>query len=65
MLSALEAANYCGMAAKHFKALCPVNPIELRPGEIRWDKRDLDSWIDGCKQGAEETSREAILGKLG
>ena len=65
MLSAPEAASYCGMAAKHFKALCPVNPIELRLGDIRWDKRDLDAWIDSCKQGAEEPSREAILGKLG
>lgn len=65
MLTPSEAAHYCGMAAKHFSALCPVAPLELRPGERRFDKRDLDQWIDTEKSGAADANQDAILRRLG
>ena len=64
MLNATEAASYCGLPAKHFAATCPEQPVELRPGLRLWDRRDLDRWLDGLKQGTEATTREQILGKL-
>lgn len=64
MLKQSEAASYTGLAVKHFKATCPVQPIELRPGTVLYDKRDLDTWIDGMKTGAEMASQDAILGRL-
>lgn len=64
MLKQSEAASYTGLAVKHFKAACPVQPIELRPGTVLYDKRDLDTWIDGMKTGAEMASQDAILGRL-
>ncbi|RYH02855.1 hypothetical protein EU805_09065 [Salipiger sp. IMCC34102] len=64
MLSLTEAAAYTGLPQKHFKATCPVQPLEIRPGARSWDKRDLDRWIDDMKGGAEMTTRDAILGKL-
>jgi hypothetical protein len=64
MLKQSEAANYTGLSAKHFKVTCPVNPVEMRPGTLLWDKRDLDRWIDGMKEGAEVATQEAILSKL-
>lgn len=64
MLTATEAASYMGLAAKHFKDACPVRPVEIRKGDRRWDKRDLDHWIDGLKEGVEMTARDDILGRL-
>ncbi|MEC3863301.1 hypothetical protein VK792_18590 [Mesobacterium sp. TK19101] len=64
MLSQTEAASYTGLPVKHFKASCPVQPLEIRPGARAWDKRDLDRWIDEMKEGAEMTTQDAILGKL-
>lgn len=64
MLTQSEAADYTGLPAKHFKAACPVQPIEMRPGTILWDKRDLDQWIDTMKEGAEMATQDAILCRL-
>lgn len=64
LLRKAEAAEYVGLAQKHFSVHCPVQTIELRQGEIRWDKRDLDRWIDGMKDGADASDRDEILGRL-
>lgn len=64
MLKQSEAAIYAGLAAKHFKATCPVRPVEIRPGSLLWDKHDLDKWIDNMKEGVASVSRQDILGKL-
>ncbi|TQD35578.1 hypothetical protein FKW81_08085 [Rhodobacter capsulatus] len=59
-----EAASYSGLAVKHFKIACPVQPIQLRPGVMLWDKRDLDLWIDDVKTGTHASTHDAILGRL-
>ena len=64
MLKESEAASYTGLPAKHFKNICPVQPVQMRPGTNLWDKRDLDQWIDAMKEGAEMATQDAILGKL-
>ena len=64
MLKQSEAADYTGLPIKHFKAICPVQPVEMRPGNVLWDRRDLDKWIDAMKEGAEMATQDAILGKL-
>lgn len=64
MFSNAEAADYTGLPVTHFKATCPVQPVEMRPGKLLWDKRDLDTWIDAMKEGAEMATQDAILGKL-
>lgn len=64
ILRKAEAADYVGMTAKHFAADCPVQPLELRPGDLRWDKRDLDRWIDGMKDDAGVIGQKAILDRL-
>lgn len=60
-----EAAAYCGLAVKHFKALCPDQPVALREGADLYDKRDLDRWIDTVKDGSEPQSHGDILARLG
>mgnify|MGYP001829036972 CR=1 FL=1 len=64
MFSATEAAEYTGIPKTHFKSTCPVQPIELRPGTVVYDKRDLDVWLDGIKTGAEATTQAEIVGKI-
>lgn len=64
MLKQSEAANYTGLPVKYFKATCPVPTVEMRPGTVLWDKRDLDKWIDAIKEGAEMATQDDILGKL-
>ncbi|MGY6411318.1 MAG: hypothetical protein ACXIUV_09885 [Alkalilacustris sp.] len=65
MLSLAEAASYCGLSVAHFKAVCPVAPVELRPGKLLYDRQDLDRWIDNAKTGAHEAEHATILRKLG
>ena len=64
MLKLADAAESTGLPQKHFKSVCSVNPIEMRPNMIRYDRLDLDRWIDQQKEGAEATSQADILGKL-
>ena len=64
MLSASEAASYCGLAAKHFKTLCPVPTVMMAGRFPLYDKRDLDQWIETEKTGAADASQAAILGRL-
>lgn len=64
MLKQSEAADYTGLPAKFFQATCPVQTVEMRPGTVLWDKRDLDKWIDAMKEGAEMATQDTILGKL-
>lgn len=64
MVNVSEAASYSGLAAKHFKALCPVAPVAIRPGATLYDKRDLDRWIDGLKDGSAAATTDDILGRL-
>lgn len=64
MLSASEAASYCGLAAKHFKALCPVATVKMAGRFDLYDKRDLDLWIETEKTGAANATQDAILGRL-
>lgn len=63
MLSAADAAAYCGLPVKRF-ALCGVVPVEMPNGARLWDMRDLDAWLDSLKS-SDPTGDDEILGKLG
>ena len=64
MMKQSEAASYTGLPVKHFKAACPVRPVELKQGTLLWDRKDIDLWIDGVKSGAVTETRDEILGRL-
>lgn len=64
MLSTREAAEYCGVPAKKFGAVCPVTAVQLPGLEPRFDMRDLDDWLDACKAGS-NNGDDDIIGKLG
>ena len=64
MLTETEAARHCGLLPKRFKLECPVQPIRYSNGDIRYDVRDLDAWLDSLKAGAANDD-DAIVAKLG
>ena len=64
MLSAREAAEYCGVPQKKFSGVCRVSPVQLPGVDLRYDIRDLDEWLDGLKAGM-PNGDDDIIGKLG
>ena len=64
MLSAREAAIYCGLSPKHFPVDCTVCPVQMPRGAKMYDTRDLDNWLDGLKFETSTTDDE-IIGRLG
>lgn len=63
MLTKTEAAHFCGLPVRKFPAVCPVVPVELAKGIERYDRRDLDKWLDSLSLGENE-DEDAIVGKL-
>lgn len=64
MMTVAEAAAYCGRPTKRFRAECPVIPVAFGEREIRFDRSDLDRWLDGLKAGATSSARDDILARL-
>jgi hypothetical protein len=65
MLDKKEAAAYCGLTPKRFDVECPVQPVRYANGELRWDVRELDAWLDGLKAGSVNDDLESIIERLG
>lgn len=62
-----QAAAYCGLSATVFEGKCSVAPKRLYDGAggLRWDRFDLDRWIDSLGSGARPTTAEEWLERLG
>jgi len=56
LLRVSEAAAYCRLGPESFLKVCPVPARRLAPGPrgLRWDRRELDRWIDGLDVVAAE-----------
>jgi hypothetical protein len=65
MLTKSEAADHCGRSVKRFEIECPVRAVRFANGDLRWDLRDLDVWIDDLKSGVAECNSDTIIDKLG
>lgn len=64
MLTAREAAEYCGLPLKKFTHYCRVSPVRMPGVDIRYDMRDLDEWLDGMKSGL-PNGDDDIIERLG
>lgn len=64
MLTKAEAAHYCGRSVNSFKAECPVVPVRFANGQLRYDARDLDAWLDQLKAGS-AIDADDIVARLG
>lgn len=65
LLTPPEAADYCRLSRPLFDRTCRVRPIGFDGGRVlRYDRLDLDQWIEAMKTGRPETDDE-ILARLG
>lgn len=62
MLEKREAAEHCGRPLKRFELECPVSPVRFPNGDLRFDVKDLDQWLDQLKENAQDS--ESILRRL-
>jgi hypothetical protein len=58
LLTKAEAANYCRRSPKRFLAECPVAAIKMANGDLLWDVREIDKWIDSLRteNGLDDTN---------
>jgi len=64
MLTKTESAQHCGRPVKRFEIECPCRPVEFANGDLRYDIKDLDAWLDSLKAGGADHEADAILEKL-
>lgn len=69
LLKKKDAAAYCSMSAPTFDKVCPVQPLILTVGGSpirRYDKVDIDRWIDSCSGLNDNSprSKDEILNSL-
>ncbi|MGF7160154.1 hypothetical protein FHS85_001777 [Rhodoligotrophos appendicifer] len=64
MLTKAEAADHCGRSPRHFEHECPVTPIQFGNGDLRWDIKDIDAWIDSLKAPEASFVSDEIIGRL-
>jgi hypothetical protein len=65
MLTKAEGASHCGRPVKRFEVECPVKPIRFENGDVRYDVRDIDEWLDSLKMGDNDSDVESIIERLG
>ena len=66
LLTRAEAAGYCSISEKAFERECDVRPIDFGGRHLkRWDRFDLDAWIDRRKEGAATLSAGDWLARAG
>jgi hypothetical protein len=54
----------CGLPMSQFRALCSVQPVRFTDRIERWDRRELDSWLDRFMSSGFGDAEE-ILARLG
>lgn len=65
MLTKQEAAAYCGLRPRAFAKSCRISMVAFPNGELLYDIRDLDHWLDTIKNGGDGSAgHDEILGRL-
>jgi hypothetical protein len=65
MLTKSESAHHCGRSVTRFQIECPVRPHQFPNGDLRYDVRELDAWLDSLRVGTNDQDVDAIVAKLG
>ena len=69
LLNRKEAATYCAISVPTFDRICPISPFALVKNNsrlFRFDKRDIDQWIESLKglNDNQSVSKNEILDRL-
>lgn len=65
MMTLRLAAIYTGLPARKFKGRFPYPAVDMGGGELKYDRLDIDRWLDELKGAKVGATREEILGRLG
>ncbi|WP_192815604.1 hypothetical protein [Methylocystis sp. ATCC 49242] len=60
MLTKAEAAHHCGRPVKRFEVECGVAPVRFPNGDLRFDVKDLDAWLDSLKGGSSSDADDIV-----
>ena len=64
LLTIGQAAEYLGMSVRKFQSVRPAIPVPM-PGRMRrYDRLDLDGWVERQKRAGEEAQFEQIADDL-
>jgi hypothetical protein len=64
LLTKKQAAAYCGVSVPTFNKSCPVSPSELYSGLKRYDRKQLDAWMDNLSQERGKSFFDCALEQL-
>ena len=64
LLTAKEAADYCGITQKQLRFQTGIAPVALPNSKQLFDIRDLDRFIESCKSPSAALSDDDILARL-
>ena len=65
LMSQTQAAAYVNMSVLAFERHCPVEPLDFGDQRLkRWDRHDIDSWIDDQKAGASSGTTDAEFERM-
>ena len=67
LLTLTEAASYLGMSVRKFQDVKPSLPVPMPGRMLRYDRLDLDTWVERQKQAGgeawiEKTADELVRG---
>ena len=64
LFTTAQAAEYLGMSVRKFQDVRPALPVPM-PGRMRrYDRLDLDTWVEGQKRTNKETQFEQMADDL-
>ncbi|MDA2916070.1 helix-turn-helix domain-containing protein [Nitrospinae bacterium AH_259_B05_G02_I21] len=64
LLTQKEAATYLGMSLRKFQDVKPALPVPMPGRMLRYDRLDLDAWVEQQKQGGEKVRIERMADEL-
>jgi len=64
LLTLSESASYLGMSVRKFQGVKPAHPVPMPGRMLRYDRLDLDIWVERQKQVGEEAWIEKTADEL-
>lgn len=64
ILTKIEAAAYLGMSKRKFEYVKPANRMPMPGNMHRYDRLDLDAWVERQKREGEEMKIEQLADEL-
>jgi len=64
LLTTAQAASYLGMSVRKFQDVRPALPVPMPGRMLRYDRLDLDTWVELQKRAGEDIQFEQMAHDL-